>query len=124
MLRVALCIERLGGENPQLAGTMQTTGDDYDKILRAYLAYDIVPKKLADEMERDYIDGPVKVANSSATLTKLLGHYSMCNYFECIPPKLGDFTAACKKEAGPLLYVDASSTDPNRHPTILASAWR
>jgi len=94
----------LGGENPQLAGTMQTTGDDYDKILRAYLAYDIVPKKLADEMERDYIDGPVKVANSSATLTKLLGHYSMCNYFECIPPKLGDFTAACKKEN---IHVDA-----------------
>jgi len=94
----------LGGENPALAGTMITTGDDYDKVLRAYVAYELVPKKLADEMERDYLEGPVKVANSSAFLSELLGHYSMCTYFECLPPKLSAFTPACKAAN---VHVDA-----------------
>lgn len=93
-----------GGENPQLAGNMITTGDDYDKILRAYLGYHLVPKAIADEMERDYLEPPVQVANSSRQLPILLGHYSMCNYFECAPPKLGAFTEACRKAN---IHVDA-----------------
>ncbi|CAE8602771.1 unnamed protein product [Polarella glacialis] len=93
-----------GGLNPGLAGNMVTTGDDYDKILRAYLGYKIVSKQLADEMERDYLRPPVQIANSSATLVKLLGHYSMCNYFECIFPKLSDFSPRCEKAN---IHVDA-----------------
>mmetsp|Transcript_12352 Transcript_12352/g.30807 ORF Transcript_12352/g.30807 Transcript_12352/m.30807 type:complete len:443 (+) Transcript_12352:66-1394(+) len=94
----------LGGENPTLAGSMITTGDDYDKLLRAYVAYELLPKHVADEMEKDYLEQPVKIANTSSFLAGLLGHYSMCTYFECLPPKPSVFTPGCKK-AG--LHVDA-----------------
>mmetsp|Transcript_100767 Transcript_100767/g.280686 ORF Transcript_100767/g.280686 Transcript_100767/m.280686 type:complete len:425 (+) Transcript_100767:67-1341(+) len=86
-----------GGDNPILAGSLVITGNDYDKVLHAYLAYSVIPKELADEMERDYLEPPVQIADSSATLVKLLGHYSMCTFFECVPPKLAAFTPACKK---------------------------
>ena len=46
------------GQNPYLAAGMHTTGDDYDMFLRAYLSYEIVPKEIADEMERDYLSPP------------------------------------------------------------------
>ncbi|CAE7597824.1 lovD [Symbiodinium natans] len=85
----------LGGENPGLAGNMMTTGDDYDRILRAYVGNELIPETVSREMERDYLGG-VRIANSSTFLVQLLGHYSMCNYFECFPPKPSDFTDKCK----------------------------
>ena len=76
----------LVGQNPMLAAGMQTTGNDYDKFLRAYLSYEHLPKAVADEMERDYCSAPyaTAVANSSAGLVGYLGHYSMCNWYECL----------------------------------------
>lgn len=94
----------MGDSNPVLAASMITTGDDYDKILRSYLAYELVPKPLAEQMEQDYLAPPVQAANSSLSLTLMLGHYSMCSYFECLPPKKAAFTDACK-QAG--IHVDA-----------------
>lgn len=94
----------LGGDNPTLAGAMVTTGDDYDKILRAYVAYEVVPKPLATEMERDYLQPPVKIANSSRFLAQLLGHYSMGNYFECFFPKLQIFSDTCRRHN---IHMDA-----------------
>jgi CubicO group peptidase (beta-lactamase class C family) len=74
------------GQNPMLAAGMETTGDDYDKFLRAYLSYEHLPKAVADEMERDYCSAPyaTNVANSSTFLAGYLGHYSMCNWYECL----------------------------------------
>ena len=86
----------MGGGNPGLAGNMMTTGNDYDRILRAYVGHELIPEKVSKEMERDYLDG-VQVANSSTFLVQLLGHYSMCNYFECFPPKTSGFTDQCKR---------------------------
>lgn len=94
----------VGGRNPLLAGSMQTTGDDYDKILRSYMSYDILPETVTSEMERDYLQGHVQIANSSTTLVRLLGHYSMCTYFECFFPKLRDFTPRCNWSK---IHVDA-----------------
>jgi len=93
-----------GGGNPSLAGSMITNGNDYDRILQAYVSYELLPKVLVDEMERDYLEPPVQVANSSWFLTQLLGHYSMCNYFECLPPKKAAFTPLCEKQN---IHVDA-----------------
>ena len=42
----------LGGQNPQLAAAMTSTADDYDTILQKYLAYELVPEAVADDMER------------------------------------------------------------------------
>jgi len=85
----------LGGGNPGLAGNMMTNGNDYDRILRAYLSYELFPEKVATEMERDYLGG-LQIADSSTFLVQLLGHYSMCNYFECFPPKASSFTEECR----------------------------
>ncbi|CAJ1384348.1 unnamed protein product [Effrenium voratum] len=93
----------LGGENPGLAGNMMTTADDYDRILRAFVGNELFPEAISTEMERDYLDG-VKVSNASTFLVTLLGHYSMCNYFECFPPKLQSFTESCRKRN---IHMDA-----------------
>ena len=42
----------LVGQNPYLAAGMETTGDDYDKFLRAYLNYEHLPKAVADEKKK------------------------------------------------------------------------
>mmetsp|Transcript_41206 Transcript_41206/g.96150 ORF Transcript_41206/g.96150 Transcript_41206/m.96150 type:complete len:410 (+) Transcript_41206:108-1337(+) len=85
----------LGGTNPGLAGNLMTTGDDYDRILRAYVGNELIPEEVSKEMEKDYLNG-VQIADSSTVLVQLLGHYSMCNYFECFPPKASSFTDQCK----------------------------
>ena len=36
----------VGGENPYIAAAMQTTPDDYDKILLAYTSYTLLPKEV------------------------------------------------------------------------------
>jgi len=92
------------GQNPYLAAGMHTTGDDYDLFLRKYLSYEIVPKAIADELERDYLIPPYAsvVANSSLELTSEFGHYSMANWYECIynftQGPNGEFTKACRDE--------------------------
>ncbi len=48
----------LVGQNPVLAAGMYTTGDDYDQILRAYLAYELLPEAVASQMELDYLAPP------------------------------------------------------------------
>lgn len=73
--------------NPYLAAGMVTTGKDYDTILRAYTSYDWVPKVLSDVAETDYLQPPVVSSNASKYLVDLLGHYSFCNYYECVEPK-------------------------------------
>eukprot|EP00937_MAST-01D_sp_MAST-1D-sp2_P001896 g1896.t1 len=90
----------LVGQNPYLAAGMQTTPDDYDTFLRAYLSYKHLPKAIADEMERDYLSAPyaTNVANSSMGLVYELGHYSMCNYFECLEKlPFTSWNSACAK---------------------------
>ena len=64
---------------------------------------------VADEMERDYLSAPyaTHVANSSLGLVFELGHYSMCNYYECLdkprfPPTA--WTSACAKAQ---IHMDA-----------------
>lgn len=81
--------------NPSLAAGLVTTGADYEKFLRAYLGYEIVPKPLADQMEQDVIVNGVKPSNSSGSLLKFLGHYGMAHYFQCIQPKKSEFTQEC-----------------------------
>lgn len=89
--------EWLGGANPGLAGNMMTTPEDYDRILQAYVANKLIPSWVSFEMERDYLAHHVKVSNASSFLVTLLGHYSFCNYFECFPPKMSNFTEKCKE---------------------------
>jgi len=76
----------LGGENPLMAFGLHTIADDYDAFLRAYLAYEVVPKVVADELELDYMAPPYSsnVANSSTGLSEFFGHYSACNWYECL----------------------------------------
>lgn len=81
--------------NPSLAAGLVTTGADYEKFLRAYLDYKIVPRELADQMEKDVIVDGVKPSNSSGYLLEILGHYGMAHYFQCIPPKKSEFTPEC-----------------------------
>ena len=43
-----------GGENPVLAGSMSTTGNDYEQFLIKYLNYDILPSDWRGLIEGDY----------------------------------------------------------------------
>lgn len=47
-------------------------------------------------MEVDYLAPPTQISNASTYLVDILGHYSFCNYFECVEPKKAPFTEACK----------------------------
>ena len=100
----------LVGQNPYLAAGMETTGDDYDKFLQAYLKYEHLPKAVTDEMERDYLSAPyaTNVANSSWGLVRSLGHYSMCNYYECLQTSV--FSHWTEKCAEANIHMDAVRT--------------
>jgi len=76
----------IGYPNPHLAATMISTGNDYDKLLRSVLSYELLPKEVIDQMEKDYTAAPVRASNLSkdAFLLGTYGHYSMCTYFECV----------------------------------------
>lgn len=91
----------LGGKNPFLAAGMVTTGYDYDKFLRSYMSYELVPKAIADQMEADYLGPPwmpkTKAQLASKSLVETIGHYSMCNYYECLShPPWNSFPSGCK----------------------------
>ncbi|KAJ8599209.1 hypothetical protein CTAYLR_006376 [Chrysophaeum taylorii] len=93
-----------GAPNPHLAANLRITGDDYDAFLRAYLSYSILPRTVADEMERDYLEKNVDVTRKSWFNVHSLGHYSMCNWYECLFNYGPTFRASCT-EAN--LHVDA-----------------
>lgn len=89
------------GQNPLLAAGMYTTANDYDALLHAYLAYKLVPKEVADQMEVDYLAPPFasKVCDWCEGLTDSFGHYSMCNWYECLADDNATkfpFTQQCK----------------------------
>ena len=87
-------------QNPMLvAASMHTTADDYDRILSSYLSREFLPKSITDELEKDYLANGTKICDWCGELTSYLGHYGMCNWFEC----LGDspdstFTEKCRKD--------------------------
>lgn len=85
----------IGGENPYLAAAMSTTGADYDRFLLSYTSYSQLPKQLVEQMEVDYLENAA-ISNASTYLVNVLGHYSMCNYYECTEPKKAPFTPECK----------------------------
>ena len=87
--------EWLLGQNPQLAAGMTSTADDYDVILRSYMAYELVPKAVADEMERDYLSPPYasQICDWCDSLTDYFGHYSMSNWYECLHSWAGGATS-------------------------------
>lgn len=77
----------LGGDNPHLAATMISTGDDYDKLLQMVLTYEIAPKEIVDQMELDsYRYYPELKCSPYPKDVSLgfYGHYSMGTYFECV----------------------------------------
>lgn len=92
----------VAGPNANLAAGMRTTGDDYDEILRKYLARELLPQSITDEMEKDALNG-TEISNSSAYLAYTIGHYSMCNWFECLNQN-GTFPAECQEAA---IHMDA-----------------
>jgi len=83
--------------NPHLAAAFMSTGDDYDKLLRAVLSYSIATKEIIDEMEIDAYRAFPKLATANDPKDKgllIYGHYSMCTYFECVNQP---WSNACEK---------------------------
>jgi len=99
----------LGDKNPHLAASMMTTGNDYDKLLRAVLSYKVLPKEIVDQMETDaYRTYPGLRPSSYPKDVSLgfYGHYSMCTYFECVnqPWSSGCETASIHADPGAFGY--------------------
>eukprot|EP00854_Cymbomonas_tetramitiformis_P017320 gene17320-20614_t len=107
-----------GGQNPQVATGMVTTGDDFEKFLQALLVYDkgFLPKEIVDQMEVDYSKAPVHPSGDG-----WFGHYGqpltllqlggMGHWIECLgygtPDERAPLSSDCLKEnihAGPGLY--------------------
>jgi len=65
---------------------MHTTPGDYDKFLHSYLSNELLPTNITDQMEIDYLSSPyaTNVANSSTDEVFYFGHYSLCNWYECM----------------------------------------
>lgn len=81
-----------GFPNAHLAAAMFTTGNDYDKLLRAVLTYEIAPKEILDQMELDAYRRYPGLAMSPYPKDIGLGfygHYSMGTYFECVNQQWG-----------------------------------
>lgn len=93
-----------GAPNPQLAANLMVNGDDYDTFLRAVLAYRVLPKTILDQMEADALAGDVAISNSSWFNVHSLGHYSMCNWYECLFNYGDTFRQECTDAN---LHVDA-----------------
>jgi len=76
----------IGAANPHVAATLVSCGDDYDSLLRKYLAYEAVPKEIADILEADWTAPPVQPSRleKDKMLLNVFGHYSMGLYFECV----------------------------------------
>mmetsp|Transcript_30121 Transcript_30121/g.70246 ORF Transcript_30121/g.70246 Transcript_30121/m.70246 type:complete len:444 (-) Transcript_30121:70-1401(-) len=76
----------LGAANPHLAATLVSCGDDYDSLLQKYLAYEAVPKEIADVLEADYTAPPIQPSRfqKDKMLLEVFGHYSMGLYLECL----------------------------------------
>jgi len=93
----------LVGQNPLLAAGMFTTANDYDIILRSFLNYELLPEPVASQLEIDYLSpgspgmqpsGAVVDVNTwCVDLVSYFGHYSMCNWFECIACDDPDYCA-------------------------------
>jgi len=91
------------GLNPYLAAGLITNGDDYDSFLRHYLNYELVNQSIANQMEIDYTPSKqVNVSNVSTELIDMIGHYSMCNWYECL--NASSFTRQCSQS---LIHMDA-----------------
>jgi len=77
----------LVGQNPLLAAGMFSTANDYDKILRSFLSYEVLPPPVAAQLEIDYLSAPYSATVDRSWcvgLVSFFGHYSMANWFECI----------------------------------------
>jgi len=89
-----------GCHNVELAGSLNTNGDDYDKFLKALFEKTILRKDIVDDMEGDYppeCEGPTLEAE---VLAIGLGHYGLANWLDCPfsdPAKLF-FPKKCKTQ--------------------------
>ena len=87
------------GQNPVLAAGMYTTANEYDRILASYLSYELLPEEVASQMEVDYLAPPYagEICDWCVDLAPYFGHYSMCNWYECLHDNATDgrFTPAC-----------------------------
>eukprot|EP00466_Bigelowiella_natans_P000124 jgi/Bigna1/66070/fgenesh1_pg.1_\ len=86
--------------NPMLAASLIINGDDYERILRKYLAYEFLSKELIDQIEIDYTD-PLKgvnASNSTMDLAKTIGHYGFGHWIECWNNGNDTLTPACKAQ--------------------------
>lgn len=73
-----------GGENPILAGSMSTTGNDYEQFLIKYLNYDILPSDWRGLIEGDYNVYPEVTSTAISEILELfVGHYGMTMWYEC-----------------------------------------
>ncbi|EWM29584.1 Beta-lactamase/transpeptidase-like protein [Nannochloropsis gaditana] len=72
------------GQNPELAGSLWTTGEDYNKFLESMYLHRVLPAEIVKEMESDHTPSPVvKASKKSWGLGMAVGHYSFANWLEC-----------------------------------------
>jgi len=121
-----------GSPNPQLAGSLISTGDDYERLMLSVLNYEILPKSILEVMERDSLSGGVKCAENAKDqqLVSTYGHYSMGLYFECVNQEWSDTCLRADIHADPGAFgywplIDRTKgwymqIVTERHPTLSA----
>eukprot|EP00494_Astrolonche_serrata_P012139 UN12238 len=73
-----------GGKHPELAGTLNTNGNDYGEFMKRYYNGQIVSRAWRYQMEFTYNPYPaVTIAPDSLILMLFTGHYGYANWYEC-----------------------------------------
>eukprot|EP00697_Spironema_sp_BW2_P000907 gnl/Spiro4/1124_TR590_c0_g1_i1.p1 gnl/Spiro4/1124_TR590_c0_g1~~gnl/Spiro4/1124_TR590_c0_g1_i1.p1 ORF type:complete len:207 (+),score=53.28 gnl/Spiro4/1124_TR590_c0_g1_i1:385-1005(+) len=83
-----------------LAGSLDTTGNDYEKFLKA-LSTKTVPHlsaQLVQEMEGDWPAGVTPSGPMATFVSFGVGHYGMTNWLECLLSDPWNIRASCKSE--------------------------
>jgi len=76
------------GDCPDFAGSLMTTGDDYSRFLHRLLTYQVLPREIIEQSERDAT--PFLTAEDG----QLYGHYGFGHFLMCFDSSQG-FTHAC-----------------------------
>lgn len=85
------------GANPMVSGGLVSNLNDIDSFLRKYLAYEIVPKEIVDEMDAEYVQkNKCKVRTSGAIRFSQYQNFAMAHVatrgYKQFDPSLSGFT--------------------------------
>lgn len=71
-------------KNPDLSGSLVSTGNDYEQFMIQYFNNKIIGADMKSVVEQDWTPYPaIGVSNGSEFIQVFMGHYCLANFYEC-----------------------------------------